>query len=565
MKNIVCPLISINVLIICILTLVLSISCKSGTSGQKTIGTAKTEQSENEIVLSHGKVVFPDNLQIDKDYIGKVGKADYLVRFDSVTPAYISGTCYDLTTDSIASPIHFTCTARYKKVAIRFTKLEQYGNAISEVMMKKASFAATDSTFHGNYTLDKNQQSFKFVLYKEPEFKKFKARYLEKCYDYEVIKDVVYGKAKGYWTENVISTNDNYFRIFTDGMKSTNELKNLNLTMDLYLPTNDYLKERPLIVFIHGGAYFIGSKTDPPIVLWCKHYAELGYVVASINYRMGFRPTQTSIERCGYAAVQDAHAALRYLVHNKDVYRINPDYIFVAGSSAGSITALNLAFMTNASRPPSSKADKKNPDMGGIETSGNELTATFKIHAIANMWGAITNLDLLKNSHTDIISFHGDSDHIVPHNYALPFQDVKLGLNKFFFNKMYGSTCISQKAQELGYNEEMHLLRGSGHAPHVNKQNQPTDIFYFIQDKTTNFFFREINPQKVPISKSEEQIYRLGYYNIVGTYWKATGGIVLRHNNSSARIVWLSDAPEHILEVSSYLKNGTTIYEVKEF
>ena len=565
MKRIVYPLISFKVLIICILTLVFCLSCKSGTPEQKSKGTTKTEESESEIVQSHGKVVFPDNLQIDKDYVGKMGKTDYLVRFDSVTPDYLSGICYDLTTDSIASPIHFTCMARHKKVAVRFTKLQQYGNGISEVVVKKVSFAASDSTFRGNYTLDDKQQSFKFALYKEPEFKTFKARYLEKCYDYEVIKNVVYGKAKGYWTENVVSADDKYFKIFTDGMKATHDLKDLNLTMDLYLPTNDYLKERPLIVFIHGGAFFIGSKTDNPIVLWCKHYAELGYAVASINYRMGFRPTQASIERCGYAAVQDAHAALRYLVHNKDKYRINPDYIFVAGSSAGSITALNLAFMTNDSRPASSKGDKKNPDMGGIGTSGNGITAPFKIHAIANMWGAVSDINMLKNSHTDIISFHGDADHIVPHDYDLPFQDVKLGLNKLLFNKMYGSTCISQKARELGYKEEMHILHGSGHAPHVNKQNQPTDIFYFIQDKTTNFFYKEINPKKIPIRKSGRQTYRLDYSNIEGTFWRATGGIVLRHDNSSARIVWLKDAPTHILEVSSFLKNGTTIYEVKEF
>ncbi len=565
MKRIVYPLISFKVLIICILTLVFCISCKSEGPGQKSKSTTKTEESESEIVQSHGKVFFPDNLQIDKDYVGKMGKTDYLVRFDSVTPDYLSGICYDLTTDSIASPIHFTCMARHKKVAVRFTKLQQYGNGISEVVVKKVSFAATDSTFRGNFTLDDKQQSFKFALYKEPEFKTFKARYLEKCYDYEVIKNVVYGKAKGYWTENVVSADDKYFKIFTDGMKATHDLKDLNLTMDLYLPTNDYLKERPLIVFIHGGAFFIGSKTDNPIVLWCKHYAELGYAVASINYRMGFRPTQASIERCGYAAVQDAHAALRYLVHNKDKYRINPDYIFVAGSSAGSITALNLAFMTNDSRPASSKGDKKNPDMGGIETSGNGISTPFKIHAIANMWGAVSDINMLKNSHTDIISFHGDADHIVPHDYDLPFQDVKLGLNKLLFSKMYGSTCISQKARELGYKEEMHILHGSGHAPHVNKQNQPTDIFYFIQDKTTNFFYKEINPKKIPIRKSGRQTYRLDYSNIEGTFWRATGGIVLRHDNSSARIVWLKDAPTHILEVSSFLKNGTTIYEVKEF
>lgn len=51
---------------------------------------------------------------------------------------------------------------------------------------------------------------------------------------------------------------------------------------------------------------------------------------------MGFLlPYKDAIDCAGYRATQDANAALRYLMHHADFYRINPDLVFTWGSSAG--------------------------------------------------------------------------------------------------------------------------------------------------------------------------------------------------------------------------------------
>ena len=68
-------------------------------------------------------------------------------------------------------------------------------------------------------------------------------------------------------------------------------------------PDDGGSSRRPMMVFVHGGAFFNGDKQDDPIVKWCRHYASLGYVVVSPNYRMGFVPYREAIDKAGYRAV----------------------------------------------------------------------------------------------------------------------------------------------------------------------------------------------------------------------------------------------------------------------
>ena len=45
-----------------------------------------------------------------------------------------------------------------------------------------------------------------------------------------------------------------------------------------------------------------------------------------------------------YRAHQDAHAAIRYIVDNSSTYKIDTNWIFVGGTSAGANTANNLVY-----------------------------------------------------------------------------------------------------------------------------------------------------------------------------------------------------------------------------
>ena len=99
---------------------------------------------------------------------------------------------------------------------------------------------------------------------------------------------------------------------------------------------------RPLIVFIHGGAWMIGDKawirggTHMQLEQFLQLLLNSGYAVASLNYRLvpeGVFP----------APIHDVKAAVRYLRAHANELGINPERIAVAGESAGAHLAQLLA------------------------------------------------------------------------------------------------------------------------------------------------------------------------------------------------------------------------------
>lgn len=96
--------------------------------------------------------------------------------------------------------------------------------------------------------------------------------------------------------------------------------------LDLYLPAQG--EGLPLIVYIHGGAFRMGSKegnADNPLPF---DYLAQGYALASINYRL----SQHAIFP---AQIQDCKAAVRWLRAHADQYRLDPDRFIAWGPSAG--------------------------------------------------------------------------------------------------------------------------------------------------------------------------------------------------------------------------------------
>ncbi len=101
--------------------------------------------------------------------------------------------------------------------------------------------------------------------------------------------------------------------------------------LDLYMPegTGPF----PVVVNIHPGGFFIGSKEMLPGTT-AQALLKAGYAIASVNYRLSGEATFP-------AAVQDVKAAVRFLRANAAKYHLNPDQIAAFGQSAGG----NLAAM----------------------------------------------------------------------------------------------------------------------------------------------------------------------------------------------------------------------------
>jgi acetyl esterase/lipase len=94
--------------------------------------------------------------------------------------------------------------------------------------------------------------------------------------------------------------------------------------LDLYLPTTASANPLPLIVWIHGGGWWAGSKAGCPPAKWVRD----GYAAASVEYRFSRKAVFP-------AQIQDCQAAIRWLRANSAKYNIDPDHIGVWGGSAG--------------------------------------------------------------------------------------------------------------------------------------------------------------------------------------------------------------------------------------
>jgi para-nitrobenzyl esterase len=85
-----------------------------------------------------------------------------------------------------------------------------------------------------------------------------------------------------------------------------------NLLLDIYEPENDTLSKRPLMIWVHGGAFLSGTRENEDVVFYCNEFAKKGYVTASIDYRLGSLPIITEFMGAVIRAIQDMKAAIRF-------------------------------------------------------------------------------------------------------------------------------------------------------------------------------------------------------------------------------------------------------------
>ena len=104
------------------------------------------------------------------------------------------------------------------------------------------------------------------------------------------------------------------------------ELADRELHLDLYCPKDgeEGAPLKPVIIWIHGGAWREGSKENPRGLRFVKR----GYGLASINYRL-------SREAKFPAQLQDCKDAVRWLQAHAEGYGLDPARIAVWGGSAG--------------------------------------------------------------------------------------------------------------------------------------------------------------------------------------------------------------------------------------
>lgn len=535
------------------------------------------------VSVSCGRVDF-EKIETGETYAGLWENKRCAVVFDYAEGGDLKGRLYIDEGRIVATPTNFS--ANLKKNGKGVLQVNGQEKPIKVALAKRGKLQGTVEEDAFELTLQRNDDE------------NFRPIYKEECYDVLTTTDIVYAHTNGYWS-SYPDEDKNFVGIYLQRAPELGAMKEQPLCMDIYQPADSSTHLRPVVLMIHGGAFYNGDKQDETYVKWCRHYASLGYVAVSLNYRMGWAPFKNAIDCAGYRAAQDANAAIRHLMHHADTYRINPDWIFTWGTSAGAITALNVAFMKDQNRPASVTKE------GTIGKLAPDCPETFHVRAVANMWGAVHDTSILANSRIPVISFHGDADGIVPYSYGYPFKDMIIstltsgalntissaipeqGKTKDFISKtigtvmgwgeklvspawnivvspMYGSACIHEYLDRHGIRNQLFTVAGaSQHSLHVDEHRNIVPYFYTIQDSVAKFFYTEMVPKPVNLRQESDEspFFRIDNAEVSEVHWQVDGGVVLETSGNRARVMFFGDAKRHAVRVCGKYRNGVEFCE----
>ena len=241
-----------------------------------------------------------------------------------------------------------------------------------------------------------------------------------------------------------------------------------SLTMDIYQPTGDVATARPLIVWAHGGSFIGGSSTDADVVALSQAFAKKGFVCASINYRLGLTPFDSiGAIKAVLRAVQDMKASVRFFYKDKlnaNTYKIDTNNIFIGGSSAGAITALQYAYLDKSCEVNYYLNATTLNALGGMEGySGNQCYST-KVKGVINLCGALGRYGWLEPNDVPFCSMHGTIDGTVKYNRGVVNPGVPLLL-------LDGSRMLKEQANAIGINNPFYTWYGQDHVPYANSSN----------------------------------------------------------------------------------------------
>uniref|UniRef100_UPI0006EBD1C8 alpha/beta hydrolase n=1 Tax=Streptomyces silaceus TaxID=545123 RepID=UPI0006EBD1C8 len=138
-------------------------------------------------------------------------------------------------------------------------------------------------------------------------------------------------------------------------------VKRERLRLDLWEPSGRPAVRRPAVVWVHGGGWNKGHRSQSPE--WNRWFNARGWSVFDIDYRLAPRATQ--LDQIG-----DVKCAVGWVRRHARAYGVDPDRLLLAGSSAGGNLALAAAYTDGDDRVPASCAVRDSSVSGVISLYG---------------------------------------------------------------------------------------------------------------------------------------------------------------------------------------------------
>lgn len=207
-------------------------------------------------------------------------------------------------------------------------------------------------------------------------------------------------------------------------------------------------KAKPAVMFVFGGGFVMGQRSDVFTMEWVSRLNQEGYDVITIDYRLGMKDYKVGKGLAGIfkasdrfvlsqqVGVEDVFSAVAFLAENQDL-GVDVNNLVLSGSSAGAIISL---------------ASEYNIVQGNTEG----LPAGFNFKGVMSFAGAIISNDgapKFKSAPCPILLLHGTADKAVQYK-------------KFsaFGRGVWGSSWLAKQFAKNGWNHCIYRFKDRTHA-----------------------------------------------------------------------------------------------------
>ena len=251
---------------------------------------------------------------------------------------------------------------------------------------------------------------------------------------------------------------------------------NDSLKLDVYRPSNvKELDTLPVLLWMHGGGFAIGSRDFVNDAQLCNYAAQNGYIGISISYRLLRKamptqfgcdcPKEDKLETFKQAAIDYLDAAA-FVVENAKILQADTTKIIAGGSSAGAEGILNAVYMR--------------------EYFADNLEKYKKVSfaGVFSCAGALVNADYItKENAIPSVLFHGTKDQLVPfatasHHFCDTDNPGYLMLD--------GSEVIVEKLDEFETSYYFNIVKDGGHEVSTIPFDDLSKIFKFFEQTVLN-------------------------------------------------------------------------------
>lgn len=204
---------------------------------------------------------------------------------------------------------------------------------------------------------------------------------------------------------------------------------------------------KPAILFVFGGGFSAGTRSDRAVRGWFHRLNDNGYTVVAIDYRLGMKGYRMGRGLGGALkalnrfvlsqqwGVEDVFAAVAYLKAHPEL-GVPANNLVIAGSSAGAIISLACAH-----------------DVANGQTHG--LPVSFNFKGVMSFAGGVISkkgAPRFQQPPCPLLLFHGTEDRIVAYKH---FGALRRGL--------WGSSYLAEQLKKQRCNYNIWRFSGHGH------------------------------------------------------------------------------------------------------